>query len=52
MKKNGISEREIQNNHLSLEDKEALEEEKFVQAQKKMYGKTTDTGADPRDQFY
>ena len=32
MKKNGMSEREIQNNHLSLEDKEALEEDKFVQA--------------------
>lgn len=50
MKQSGISERDIQNNHLSLEDKEVLEEDKFVQAQKKRYGKAD--AADPRDQFY
>jgi len=31
-----------------LEDKEVLEEDKFVAAQKKRYGKT-DAAADPRD---
>ena len=41
MKDAGMSEKEIENNHLSLEQKEALEEEKFVAAQKKRYGKTT-----------
>ena len=30
MKNAGVSEKDIQNNHLSLEDKEVLEEEKFV----------------------
>ena len=42
MKDAGMSEKEIENNHLSLEQKETLEEEKFVAAQKKRYGKTTD----------
>jgi len=36
---------------LSLEDKEALEEEKFVAAQKKRYGKAEEA-VDPREQFY
>ena len=49
MKTSGVSERDIQNNHLSLADKEVLEEDKFVEAQKKMYGKTS---KDERDQFY
>ena len=48
MKNAGVSEKDIQNNHLSLDDKEVLEEEKLVQAQRKMYGKP-DTATDPRD---
>ena len=47
MQNAGVSKRDIQNNHLSLDDKEVLEEEKFVAAQKKMYGKTDPV--DPRD---
>ena len=39
MKDSGMSDKEIAANHLSLADKEALEEDKFVQAQKKRYGK-------------
>jgi len=39
MKDNGMSDKEIANHHLTLADKEALEEDKFVQAQKKRYGK-------------
>ena len=39
LKKNGLSDAEIQKNHLDLEDKEALEEAKFYEMQKKQYGK-------------
>ena len=39
LKENGVSEKDIAANHLSLADKEVLEEDKFVEAQRKMYGK-------------
>ncbi len=35
----GMSQKEIEKHHLSLEDKEALEEDKFVELQKKRHGK-------------
>ena len=39
MKEAGMSDKQIADHHLSLEDKEALEEDKFVAMQKKRYGK-------------
>ena len=39
MKESGMSDKEIANHHLSLDQKEALEEDKFVEMQKKRYGK-------------
>ena len=41
MKNAGLSDKQIAANHLSLEDKEVLEEDKFVELQKKRYGKET-----------
>ena len=38
-KDSGMTDKDIAANHLTLADKEALEEEKFYAAQKKMYGK-------------
>lgn len=42
MKDAGMSEKEIEKHHLSLDDKEALEEDKFVNMQMKRSGKTKD----------
>lgn len=39
MKEAGMTDKQINDNHLTLADKEALEEEKFVEMKKKMYGK-------------
>ncbi len=38
-KDSGMTDKDIAANHLTLADKEALEEDKFYAAQKKMYGK-------------
>jgi len=39
MKDAGMSDKDIAKHHLTLGDKEALEEDKFVEMQKKRYGK-------------
>jgi len=39
MKDAGLTDKQIEDNHLSLDDKEALAEEKFVELQKKRYQK-------------
>ena len=39
MKESGISDKEIEKHHLSLDQRETLEEDKFVEMQKKRYGK-------------
>ena len=48
LKDSGVSDKEIAANHLSLADKAVLEEDKFVEAQAKKYGKKkkTTTGLD------